>query len=127
MSMTRVNDRFETPPEAAMHVGTFGFWGLPREDYLMHVLTFSQARAELKQTMDDVCRDHEPAIITRQRGEPVVLLSLEDYNGMNETLYLTASPKNASRLRASIAQHQAGQAVTKELNTNEQAETDQQR
>jgi antitoxin YefM len=93
----------------------------------MHVLTFSQARAELKQTMDDVCRDHEPAIITRQRGEPVVMLSLEDYNGMNETLYLTASSKNASRLRASIAQLQAGQAVTKELNTNEQAETDQQR
>lgn len=93
----------------------------------MHVLTFSQARAELKQTMDDVCRDHEPAIITRQRGEPVVMLSLEDYNGMNETLHLMASPKNASRLRASIAQLQAGQAVTKELITNEQAETEQQR
>lgn len=93
----------------------------------MHVLTFSQARAELKQTMDDVCRDHEPAIITRQRGEPVVMLSLEDYNGMNETLHLMASSKNASRLRASIAQLQAGQAVTKELITNEQAETEQQR
>ncbi|KNX80646.1 prevent-host-death protein [Pseudomonas sp. 250J] len=93
----------------------------------MHVLTFSQARAELKQTMDDVCRDHEPAIITRQRGEPVVMLSLEDYNGMNETLHLMASSKNASRLRASIAQLQAGRAVTKELITNEQAETEQQR
>lgn len=93
----------------------------------MHVLTFSQARAELKQTMDDVCRDHEPAIITRQRGEPVVMLSLEDYNGMNETLHLMASSKNASRLRASIAQLQAGQAVTKELITNEQAKTEQQR
>lgn len=93
----------------------------------MHVLTFSQARAELKQTMDDVCRDHEPAIITRQRGEPVVMLSLEDYNGMNETLHLMASSKNASRLRASIAQLQAGRAVTKELITNEQAKTEQQR
>ena len=93
----------------------------------MHVLTFSQARAELKQTMDDVCRDHEPAIITRQRGEPVVMLSLEDYNGMNETLHLMASSKNASRLHASIAQLQAGQAATKELITNEQAETEQQR
>lgn len=93
----------------------------------MHVLTFSQARDELKQTMDDVCRDHEPAIITRRHGEPVVMLSLEDYNGMNETLYLMASSKNASRLRTSIAQLQAGQAVTKELNINGQAETDQQR
>lgn len=93
----------------------------------MHVLTFSQARAELKQTMDDVCRDHEPAIITRQRGEPVVMLSLEDYNGMNETLHLMASSKNASRLRASIAQLHAGQAVAKDLITDEQAETEQQR
>lgn len=59
----------------------------------MHVLTFSQARAELKQTMDDVCRDHEPAVITRQRGEPVVMMSLEDYNGMNETIHLLGSSK----------------------------------
>ncbi|MHC2146426.1 type II toxin-antitoxin system Phd/YefM family antitoxin [Pseudomonas sp. 210_17 TE3656] len=85
----------------------------------MHVLTFSQARADLKQTMDDVCRDHEPAIITRQRGEPVVMLSLEDYNGMHETMYLLGSSKNASRLRSSIAQLRSGQAVTKELTIDE--------
>ncbi|GHS84655.1 type II toxin-antitoxin system Phd/YefM family antitoxin [Pseudomonas sp. DCB_AW] len=90
----------------------------------MHVLTFSQARADLKQTMDDVCRDHEPAIITRQRGEPVVMLSLEDYNGINETLHLLGSSKNASRLRSSIAQLRAGKAVTKELTTNEQEQTE---
>ncbi|MNJ63210.1 Antitoxin YefM [compost metagenome] len=77
--------------------------------------------------MDDVCRDHEPAIITRQRGEPVVMLSLEDYNGLTETLYLTSSAKNASRLRSSIAQLRAGKAVTKELITNEQEEAEQQR
>ncbi|MFJ4386467.1 type II toxin-antitoxin system Phd/YefM family antitoxin [Pseudomonas sp. NPDC089408] len=93
----------------------------------MHVLTFSQARADLKQTMDDVCRDHEPAIITRQRGEPVVMLSLEDYNGMQETLYLLGSAKNASRLRASIAQLRSGQAVTKDVTVNEyEAQTTQQ-
>lgn len=50
----------------------------------MHVLSYSQARENLKQTMDDVCRDHEPALITRQRGEPVVLISLDDYNQMCE-------------------------------------------
>ena len=86
----------------------------------MHVLTFSQARAELKQTMDDVCRDHEPAVITRQRGEPVVMMSLEDYNGMNETIHLLGSSKNASRLRSSIAQLRDGHALTKELDLNEQ-------
>lgn len=52
----------------------------------MHVLSFSQARENLKQTMDDVCRDHEPALITRQRGEPVVLISLDDYKQMCEKI-----------------------------------------
>jgi antitoxin YefM len=85
----------------------------------MHVLTFSQARADLKQTMDDVCRDHEPAIITRQRGEPVVMISLEDYNGMQETMYLLGSSANAKRLRASIDQLRSGEAATHELPIDE--------
>ncbi len=85
----------------------------------MHVLTFSQARADLKQTMDDVCRDHEPAIITRRHGEPVVMLSLEDYNGMRETMYLLGSSKNVSRLRSSIAQLRSGEVVSKELTIDE--------
>ena len=76
----------------------------------MHVITFSQARARLKQAMDDVCRDHERAVITRQQGEPVVLLSLEDYNAMEETLYLLSSQENSKRLRESIALHKAGNA-----------------
>lgn len=54
----------------------------------MQILSFSQARAGLKQAMDDVCRDHEPAVITRQRGDAVVLVSLTDYNAMAETMYL---------------------------------------
>lgn len=93
----------------------------------MHVLTFSQARADLKQTMDDVCRDHEPAVITRQRGEAVVMLSLDDYNGMRETMYLLGSSANAKRLRSSIDQLRAGKAFTKELTIYEhEIETAQQ-
>ncbi|MDG9809424.1 MULTISPECIES: type II toxin-antitoxin system Phd/YefM family antitoxin [Pseudomonas] len=88
----------------------------------MNVLTFSQARAGLKQALDDVCRDHEPALITRQRGEPVVLLSLKDYNAMEETLYLLGSGENAKRLRQSIALHKAGKAFTKEISLNVPAE-----
>ncbi|HEX8541021.1 MAG TPA: type II toxin-antitoxin system prevent-host-death family antitoxin [Pseudomonas sp.] len=84
----------------------------------MHVITFSQARAGLKQTMDDVCRDHEPTVITRQRGDHVVILSLEDYNSMAETMYLLGTESNAKRLRRSIAQHKAGKAVTKEISLN---------
>ena len=84
----------------------------------MQILTFSEARTSLKQTMDDVCRDHEPAVITRQRGEPVVVMSLEDYNSMAETVYLLGNGKNASRLRESIAQHKAGKALAKEISLN---------
>lgn len=79
----------------------------------MQILTFSEARASLKQAMDDVCRDHEPTVITRQRGEHVVLLSLEDFNSMNETMYLLSTASNVSRLQASIVQHKAGAAFSR--------------
>jgi len=78
----------------------------------MRVLTFSQARADLEQTMDEVCRNHEPAVITRQRGEPVVMISLDDYNGMRETIYLLGSSANAKRLHASIDQLRASKAIS---------------
>lgn len=89
-------------------------YGIP----IMQILTFSEARANLKQTMDDVCRDHEPAVITRQRGEPVVVMSLEDYNSMAETVYLLGNEKNAAWLRESIAQHKAGKVLTREMSLN---------
>ncbi|AKT28279.1 type II toxin-antitoxin system Phd/YefM family antitoxin [Pseudomonas syringae pv. actinidiae] len=81
----------------------------------MQVLSFSQARAGLKQAMDDVCRDHEPALITRLRGDHVVMLSLDDYNSMSETMYLLGTEANAKHLRQSIAQHKAGKAFVKEI------------
>ena len=48
--------------------------------------------------MNRVCEDHIPLIITRQNQDPVVMLSLEDYNAIEETLYLLRSPRNAQRL-----------------------------
>ncbi len=93
----------------------------------MNILTFSQARAGLKQAMDDVCRDHEPAVITRQRGDHVVMLSLNDFNSMEETMYLTSTLANANRLRESIDQLKAGKAFTKGifLNVAEEEATEQ--
>ncbi len=88
----------------------------------MNVLTYSEARASFKQAMDSVCRDHDPTLITRQKGEHVVMLSLDDYNSIQETLYLLSSPKNAQRLSESIAQIKAGKARIRELITHEQAE-----
>jgi antitoxin YefM len=81
----------------------------------MNILTFSEARAGLKQAMDDVCRDHEPAVITRQRGEHVVLISLEDFNSMQETLHLLESSANAKRLSESIAEFNAGKPLKRGL------------
>jgi len=91
----------------------------------MQVLTFSQARADLKQTMDEICADHEPVVVTRQRGEPVVMLSLADYRGLEETIHLLSSPKNASRLKSSIDQLKNGKAFFKDLKIDGKQEAEQ--
>ena len=88
----------------------------------MNVLSFSEARAGFKQAMDDVCADHEPLVITRQRGEHVVMLSLSDYNSMAETLYLLGNPNNAKRLRESVEQVKAGEAQIRSLIDRDEAE-----
>lgn len=90
----------------------------------MNILTFSEARASFKQALDTVCRDHEPIVITRQRGEHVVMISLDDYNSMQESLHLLGSPKNAERLRQSIAEFKAGKTVFKDLLENVATEED---
>ncbi len=92
----------------------------------MNVLTFSEARASFKQAMDDVCLHHEPTMITRQRGEHVVMMSLDDYNSMVETMYLLGNAKNATRLSESIAQLKAGNAQPRGLLGNEYEEEKQQ-
>ena len=70
----------------------------------MNILTFSEARANLKTVMDDVCKDHSPSVVTRVNGEHVVMLSLADFNSMEETMFLLGSANNAIRLMESIAQ-----------------------
>lgn len=86
----------------------------------MRQMSYSDARASLKTVMDEVCADHAPLMVTRQSADPVVILSLDDYNSINETLHLLGSAHNAERLRRSIAQVRAGKAITKELYQNEQ-------
>jgi antitoxin YefM len=88
----------------------------------MNVLTFSEARASFKQAMDDVCRDHNPTVITRQRGEHVVLMSLSDFNSIEETMYLLSSTRNAQRLMESIAEIKEGKAEIKGILTDEHEE-----
>jgi len=81
----------------------------------MDAITYSSARANLASTMDRVCSDHEPLIITRNGEKAVVMISLEDYKALEETAYLLRSPANARRLLSSMAQLNAGKGILREL------------
>ncbi len=75
----------------------------------MDAINYTHAREHLAATMDRVCTDHAPVVITRQKGQAVVMMSLEDYNAIEETAYLLRSPANAARLRSSLAHARAGE------------------
>ena len=81
----------------------------------MDTITYTSARGNLAKTMKKVCDDHSPVIITRKTEAPVVMMSLEDYQALEETTYLLRSPKNARRLLESIAQLEMGEGFAKEL------------
>ena len=81
----------------------------------MDTITYSDARANLAKTMDRVCDDHVPVIITRKKAGAVVMLSLQDYQGLEETTYLLRSPANARRLLESIEEIEAGGGVERTL------------
>lgn len=81
----------------------------------MDTVTYTTARANLASTMDRVCNDHEALIITRNGEQSVVMLSLEDYQALEETAYLLRTPANARRLLSATAQLNAGKGVEREL------------
>jgi len=81
----------------------------------MDVVTYSEARKNLKAVMDRVVDDSDFTIITRQRGEPVVIVSMSEWNSIQETAHLLSSPKNAARLAEGIAQLNAGKGITKTM------------
>jgi antitoxin YefM len=81
----------------------------------MNAITYTAARQNLAKTMEKVCRDHSPVIVTRKTENSVVIMSLEDYEALEETAYLLRSPKNTRRLMESIAQLDNGKGTEKEL------------
>lgn len=82
---------------------------------LMDTITYTAARANLAKTMDEVCENHEPVIITRGRESSVVMIALDDYKALEETAYLLRSPRNARRLLESIAELEQGRGVERDL------------
>jgi antitoxin YefM len=81
----------------------------------MATITYSEVRSKLAETMEKVCDDHAPVIITRKNSRSVVMISLDDYEAIEETAYLLRSPKNARRLLESIAELGAGGGKKREL------------
>ena len=74
----------------------------------MQIVSYSETRANLKAVMDRVVDDCTPIAITRQRGKPVVMVSMDDWSAMQETMHLLSSPNNARRLMDAIADAEAG-------------------
>ncbi len=81
----------------------------------MKVLSYTALRRTLAKTMERVCNDHEPIIITRKSEGAVVMLSLEDYESLEETTYLLRSPQNLKRLVESISQLEQGKGLEQVL------------
>jgi antitoxin YefM len=81
----------------------------------MDVMTYTEVRANLKGVMDRVVSDRTQVVVTRQKSEAVVMMSLADWNAVEEMLHLLSTPSNAARLRGSIAQLEAGKGLERAL------------
>lgn len=79
----------------------------------MKAITYTVARENLASTMDRVCNDRDPVMITRNRHQAVVMLSLDDYESLQETAYLLRSPANAKRLFDAIEAAEKGNLIEK--------------
>ena len=84
-------------------------------EYVVRVISFSEARKHLKSVLDTVNDDANATIVTRRDADDAVVMSLDYYNSLMETVYLLKSPANAAHLAESIAQYKAGKTVTREL------------
>jgi antitoxin YefM len=82
----------------------------------MKAITYTAARESLASTMDEVCRDRAPVIITRKRDQAVVMVSLEDYESLEETAHLLRSPANARRLLTAIESLARGKGKERRVN-----------
>lgn len=81
----------------------------------MRVVTFSKARSHLKKVIDQVVNDADYTLIVRRDAPDAVLISVDTFNSLMETVHLLRSPANAAHLARSIEQHRRGQVAEKDL------------
>lgn len=81
----------------------------------MKTLSYSAARASFASLIDEVCEDRAPVIVTKGRAQAVVVMSLADFHGLQETTYLLRSPANAKRLMAAKSSVEKGQGRRRQL------------
>ncbi len=81
----------------------------------MRTMSYSESRARYAETLDSVVNDREEVVITRAGREPVVIVSLDDYQALKEAAYLLRNPANARRLLASIDRLENGGGVVRDL------------
>lgn len=81
----------------------------------MRIVSFTEARNGLKAVLDSVVNDADPTVITRRDSEDAVVMSLDYYNSLMETVHLLKSPANAEHLRKSIEQYKNGKTAERDL------------
>jgi antitoxin YefM len=81
-------------------------------------ITCTIARENLASTINRVCEDQAPIVITRNRDQAVVMLSLSEYESLQETAYLLRSPANAKRLMDSLDAIKRGKVIRKKLKSD---------
>lgn len=81
----------------------------------MEIISYTKARNNFSDVMNQVCENHIPITIYRQESKPVVLMSLEDYNSIEETMYLMSTPNNFRNLLQSIDEIEQGKVIETDI------------
>lgn len=81
----------------------------------MKTISYTESRARYAEVLDQVINDREEVVVTRSGHEPVVIVSLEDFESMRETAYLMRSPANARRLFDAMERLESGGGDTHDL------------
>jgi len=81
----------------------------------MKIVSFTEARNSLKAVLDNVADDADTTVITRRDAKDAVVMSLEYYDSLMETVHLLRSPANVEHLSRSIEQYKSAKVKQREL------------